>query len=148
MSDTAHALPVPWERARVLVAGLGVSGRAAVAALRPRAASVVTVDRAAPDADVQDAARVDLSTIDLVVASPGWAPSSDLLVAAREAGVTVWSEVELAWQLRTPRADGSCAPWLAVTGTNGKTTTVEMLTSILSAAGCAPQRWGTSAPRS
>ncbi|WP_168210078.1 UDP-N-acetylmuramoyl-L-alanine--D-glutamate ligase [Oerskovia sp. KBS0722] len=135
MSDTAHALPVPWERARVLVAGLGVSGRAAVAALRPRAASVVTVDRAAPDADVQDAARVDLSTIDLVVASPGWAPSSDLLVAAREAGVTVWSEVELAWQLRTPRADGSCAPWLAVTGTNGKTTTVEMLTSILSAAG-------------
>ncbi|TGJ96727.1 UDP-N-acetylmuramoyl-L-alanine--D-glutamate ligase, partial [Actinotalea fermentans ATCC 43279 = JCM 9966 = DSM 3133] len=135
MSDTARALRVPWERARVLVAGLGVSGRAAVAALTPRAASVVTVDRAAPDADVQDAAQVDLSTIDLVVASPGWAPSSDLLVAARDARVPVWSEVELAWRLRTPRADGSYAPWLAVTGTNGKTTTVEMLTSILSAAG-------------
>ncbi|MFF2623412.1 UDP-N-acetylmuramoyl-L-alanine--D-glutamate ligase [Oerskovia jenensis] len=131
----AHALGVPWARARVLVAGLGVSGRAVVAALTPRAASVVTVDRAAPDADVADAAGVDLSTIDLVVASPGWAPSSDLLVAAREAGVPVWSEVELAWQLRTARADGSFAPWLAVTGTNGKTTTVEMLTSILSAAG-------------
>ncbi|MDF2849285.1 MAG: UDP-N-acetylmuramoyl-L-alanine--D-glutamate ligase [Oerskovia sp.] len=136
MSDTAApVLGVPWERARVLVAGLGVSGRAAVAALTPRAASVVTVDRAAPDADVQDASRLDLSTVDLVVASPGWAPSSDLLVAAREAGVPVWSEVELAWQLRTPRADGSYAPWLAVTGTNGKTTTVEMLTSILSSAG-------------
>lgn len=136
MSDaTDHALRVPWDRARVLVAGLGVSGRAAVSALTTRVASVVTVDRAAPDADTADAAQVDLSTVDLVVASPGWAPSSDLLVAAREAGVPVWSEVELAWQLRTARADASYAPWLAVTGTNGKTTTVEMLTSILTAAG-------------
>jgi UDP-N-acetylmuramoylalanine--D-glutamate ligase len=129
------AVQVPWERARVLVAGLGVSGRAVVEALGPRVASLVTVDRSAPDADVQDGSDLDLSTIDLVVASPGWAPSSDLLVAARAAGVPVWSEVELAWALRTPRADGSFAPWLAVTGTNGKTTTVEMLTSILSAAG-------------
>jgi len=128
-------LRVPWERARVLVAGLGVSGRAAVEALTPRVASVTTVDRAAPDADLQDAAQADLSEVDLLVASPGWAPSSDLLVAARAQDVPVWSEVELAWRLRVPRADGTFAPWLAVTGTNGKTTTVEMLTSILSAAG-------------
>ncbi|MFJ4106392.1 UDP-N-acetylmuramoyl-L-alanine--D-glutamate ligase [Oerskovia enterophila] len=130
-------LAVPWAQARVLVAGLGVSGRAAVQALRDAAkvASVVTVDRSAPDADAQDESGVDLSQVDLVVASPGWAPSSALLVAARAAGVPVWSEVELAWALRVPRADGSFAPWLAVTGTNGKTTTVEMLASILSAAG-------------
>ncbi|MET4223370.1 UDP-N-acetylmuramoyl-L-alanine--D-glutamate ligase [Oerskovia enterophila] len=130
-------LTVPWTQARVLVAGLGVSGRAAVRALRDaaRVASVVTVDRSAPDADAQDESGVDLSQVDLVVASPGWAPSSALLVAAHAAGVPVWSEVELAWALRVPRADGSFAPWLAVTGTNGKTTTVEMLASILSAAG-------------
>ena len=130
-------LTVPWAQARVLVAGLGVSGRAAAQALRDAAkvASVVTVDRSAPDADAQDESGVDLSQVDLVVASPGWAPSSALLVAARAAGVPVWSEVELAWALRAPRADGSFAPWLAVTGTNGKTTTVEMLASILSAAG-------------
>ncbi|WP_082618223.1 UDP-N-acetylmuramoyl-L-alanine--D-glutamate ligase [Oerskovia sp. Root22] len=130
-------LTVPWAQARVLVAGLGVSGRAAAQALRDTAkvASVVTVDRSAPDADAQDESGVDLSQVDLVVASPGWAPSSALLVAARAAGVPVWSEVELAWALRAPRADGSFAPWLAVTGTNGKTTTVEMLASILSAAG-------------
>ncbi|MHA7134921.1 UDP-N-acetylmuramoyl-L-alanine--D-glutamate ligase [Oerskovia turbata] len=131
----AEAPSVAWERARVLVAGLGVSGRAVVEALASRVASLVTVDRSAPDADVQDASRVDLSAVDLVIASPGWAPSSDLLVAARAAGVPVWSEVELAWALRAPRADGTFAPWLAVTGTNGKTTTVEMLTSILAAAG-------------
>jgi UDP-N-acetylmuramoylalanine--D-glutamate ligase len=46
-------------------------------------------------------------------------------------GIPVWGEIELAWQLRDPAG----APWLAVTGTNGKTTTVRMLESILLAAG-------------
>ena len=122
--------------ARVVVAGLGVTGRAVVAALAGRATSVVTVDARARDADVVGpdaadpavAARV-VAAADLVVVSPGWPPSAVLLTAARAAGVTVWSEVELAWRLRTG------APWLAVTGTNGKTTTVRMLASILTAAG-------------
>lgn len=132
--------------ARVVVAGLGVSGRAVVEALAGRAASLVTVDGRAEDADVRDAddpgtaGRV-VAGADLVVASPGWAPSTPLLTAARAAGVPVWSEVELAWRLRVDRAPGADgarrgpAPWLAVTGTNGKTTTVEMLASILTAAG-------------
>jgi UDP-N-acetylmuramoylalanine--D-glutamate ligase len=47
----------------------------------------------------------------------------------------VWGEVELAWRLRDAGPDGSPAPWLAVTGTNGKTTTVQMLDAILRAAG-------------
>lgn len=115
--------------ARVVVAGLGVTGRAVVTALTPRARSIVTVDAQA-DADVADASTLDLTDVDLVVASPGWAPSSDLLVRAGAAGVPVWSEIELAWRLRV-----SDAPWLAVTGTNGKTTTVGMLTSILRASG-------------
>ena len=67
---------------------------------------------------------------------PGWPPHHPLLAAARERGVPVWSEVELAWQVRVDRASGGGpAPWLAVTGTNGKTTTVGMLESILRAAG-------------
>ncbi|MCK9795534.1 UDP-N-acetylmuramoyl-L-alanine--D-glutamate ligase [Isoptericola sp. 4D.3] len=137
-----RALP---DGARVVVAGLGVTGRAVVAALAGRAASVVTVDGRAEDADVRDAddpasaARV-VEGADLVVASPGWAPGTPLLAAARDAGLPVWSEVELAWRLRVERAPGpqgtrGRAPWLAVTGTNGKTTTVEMLASILTAAG-------------
>ena len=44
----------------------------------------------------------------------------------------IWSEIELAWRLRDP---ANAAPWLCVTGTNGKTTTVQMLTAILTAAG-------------
>ncbi|ROS77211.1 UDP-N-acetylmuramoylalanine--D-glutamate ligase [Cellulomonas sp. PhB143] len=128
--------PLELSRAHVVVAGYGVSGRAAAAALRGRARSVTTVDRAAPGADVTDLAPAALASVDLVVASPGWRPDAPLLVEAGQRGVPVWSEVELAWRLRVPREDGSGpAPWLAVTGTNGKTTTVEMLASILRAAG-------------
>ncbi len=121
--------PPDLSGARVVVAGLGVTGRAVVTALGPRARSIVTVDSHA-DADVADGGTLDLADVDLVVASPGWAPSSDLLVRAGAAGVPVWSEIELAWRLRA-----TDAPWLAVTGTNGKTSTVGMLTSMLGASG-------------
>jgi UDP-N-acetylmuramoylalanine--D-glutamate ligase len=82
-------------------------------------------------------ARVELalpvvpSDIEEVVTSPGWRPDHPLLSSASLAGLEVYSEPELAWRLRGPDA----APWLAVTGTNGKTTTVTMLASILTAAG-------------
>ncbi|WP_103528397.1 UDP-N-acetylmuramoyl-L-alanine--D-glutamate ligase, partial [Streptomyces sp. SM12] len=73
---------------------------------------------------------------DLVVTSPGWKPGSPLFAAAEAAGVEVIGDVELAWRLRRPAADGTPpADWLVVTGTNGKTTTVQMLASILGAAG-------------
>jgi UDP-N-acetylmuramoylalanine--D-glutamate ligase len=69
---------------------------------------------------------------DLLVVSPGWRPDHPLLQKASARGVPVWGEVELAWRLRDPDHP---APWLAVTGTNGKTTTVQMLHRILTAAG-------------
>ncbi|MGV8976449.1 MAG: UDP-N-acetylmuramoyl-L-alanine--D-glutamate ligase [Cellulomonas sp.] len=126
--------------AHVVVAGLGVSGRAAVEVLTARGASVVTVDAHAVDADARDAAAFvaahGLGGVDLVVASPGWAPANPLLSAALALGLPVWSEVELAWQVRVGRTGGrGPAPWLAVTGTNGKTTTIGMLESILRAGG-------------
>lgn len=122
--------------ARVLVVGLGVTGQAVVRALTSRCASVVSLDARAADADVADAAEVDLDAVDLVVASPGWPPATPLFVEALARSIPVWSEVELAWHLRPASAGtGKPAPWLAVTGTNGKTTTVEMLRSILEADG-------------
>lgn len=106
---------VALAQARVLVAGLGVTGRAVAAVLRGaagtgRVASVVTV-APSDDADVRtpsdpaDLAAL-LADVDLVVTSPGFRPTDPLLVAARDAGVPVWSEVELAWRLRVDRAGG------------------------------------------
>jgi UDP-N-acetylmuramoylalanine--D-glutamate ligase len=67
-----------------------------------------------------------------VVTSPGWRPTAPLLQAADRAGVPVWGEVELAWRLRDLDRP---AVWLAVSGTNGKTTTVRMLAEMLRASG-------------
>ena len=136
----------PWPELAVVVAGIGVSGFAAADALLSLGASVTVVEGRAGPAERDRAAvlenlgaTVRLGDADslpdgvgLVVTSPGWKPSAPLLVAAAAAGVPVWGEVELAWRLR-PAA--GAAPWLAITGTNGKTTTVRMLTSILQAAG-------------
>jgi UDP-N-acetylmuramoylalanine--D-glutamate ligase len=69
--------------------------------------------------------------VDLFVTSPGWSPTIPLLAEAAARAIPVWGEVELAWRLRGE----SPAPWLTVTGTNGKTTTVQMLESILRAQG-------------
>ncbi|MDR2254145.1 MAG: UDP-N-acetylmuramoyl-L-alanine--D-glutamate ligase [Bifidobacteriaceae bacterium] len=135
---------------RVAIAGLGVSGMAAAAALAPLGARLALADsdrsrrdRAAQvaaqsDAVVLDPANVAVDELDLVVASPGWPPTEPLLVRARAAGVPVISEVELAWRLRA-NAD---ADWLTVTGTDGKTTTVKMTRAILQADGRRAQAAG------
>ncbi|MGZ4696119.1 MAG: UDP-N-acetylmuramoyl-L-alanine--D-glutamate ligase [Oryzihumus sp.] len=137
-----------WSGLRVLVVGLGVSGFAAADALLERGA---VVDATSPDIseavterarilDIlgarlhlgEDAVSVPPEGTELVVTSPGVRPDNPLLVAAAAAGIPVWGEVELAWRMR---ARTGAAPWLTVTGTNGKTTTVNMLASILTAAG-------------
>lgn len=134
-----------WHGKRVTVAGLGVSGIPAARALRDLGAVVTVVNdgdderaraQAAELADAGVTVRLgDGATLpegtELVVTTPGWQPDKPLFLAAAEAGVPIWGDVELAWQLRGPDA----APWLAVTGTNGKTTTVRMLAAILRAAG-------------
>jgi len=131
---------VPLDEARVVLAGLGLTGRALQRVLTPRVASLVTVDDRADDADHRgldaEAAAALLARADLLVASPGFAPHHPVVAAALDAGVPVWSEIELAWRLRVDRLGSDApAPWLGITGSNGKTTTVEMLAAILRAAG-------------
>ncbi|KAB8168670.1 UDP-N-acetylmuramoyl-L-alanine--D-glutamate ligase [Streptomyces sp. 3MP-14] len=130
---------------RVTVAGLGVSGGSAARALLGLGAEVTLVDAGSGERQREQAERLTAAGVEvrlgeadvlpkgteLVVTSPGWRPDHPLFAAAAEAGVEVWGDVELAWRLRGPDA----APWLAVTGTNGKTTTTGMLASILTAAG-------------
>ncbi|MFH9039636.1 UDP-N-acetylmuramoyl-L-alanine--D-glutamate ligase [Streptomyces sp. NPDC017966] len=134
-----------WQGKNVTVAGLGVSGVPAAKVLHGLGAKVTVVNdgddpRAREQAAELEALGVtvrlgDGATLpegtELIVTAPGWKPDKPLFAAADEAGVPVWGDVELAWRLRKPGA----APWLAVTGTNGKTTTVQMLASILRAAG-------------
>ncbi len=150
MTDSLDALGrnSDWSRVRVVVAGFGVSGYAAADNLTFLGAQVTALD----DSEAGDrreraalleslGATIRLGTgstatlpddIDLVVTSPGWAPTSPLLAQAADRGVPIWGEVELAWRLRDPEKP---APWLAVTGTNGKTTTVQMLEAMLRAEG-------------
>ncbi|MCX4232976.1 UDP-N-acetylmuramoyl-L-alanine--D-glutamate ligase [Streptomyces sp. NPDC020707] len=137
-----------WQGMNITVAGLGVSGISAARALAGLGASVTVVDggdspahreRAVPLEQQGIAVRLaDADTLpegtDLVVTSPGWKPGSPLFLAADKAGVDVVGDVEIAWRLRGHDGRGA-APWLAVTGTNGKTTTTRMLASILAAAG-------------
>ncbi|MCU1617378.1 MAG: murD [Frankiales bacterium] len=126
----------------VLVAGLGVSGAAAARVLLRRGARVLLTDDAerpvaaelaAGGAAWVGSARALPEGVDLVVTSPGWRPDNPLLADAAARGVEVIGEPELAWRLRDTA--GRPAPWLAVTGTNGKTTTVLMLEAILLADG-------------
>lgn len=147
---TSSSVPSEFRGKHVTVAGLGVSGVPAARVLHGLGAHVTVVN----DGD-DERARVQAADLEklgvtvrlgagsaaglpegteLIVTAPGWKPDKPLFTAAREAGVPVWGDVELAWRLRG--LDGRpAAPWLAVTGTNGKTTTVQMLASILGAAG-------------
>jgi UDP-N-acetylmuramoylalanine--D-glutamate ligase len=127
----------------VVVAGAGVAGAASALALLRRGARVTVLDRAASArADELATAGAVIVIGDVppdglfdgvtdVVVSPGFPPAHPVAAAAVAAGLDVYSEPELAWRLRGPDAPD----WLAVTGTNGKTTTVTMLATILRAAG-------------
>jgi UDP-N-acetylmuramoylalanine--D-glutamate ligase len=124
---------------RALVVGLARSGEAAALALARHGVPTAGVDRAdAVDAGRLAAAGVEvhlgteedglLADVDLVVKSPGVPGESSLPTSARARGIPVWSEVELGFRLLDN-------PLLGVTGTNGKTTTSELLGAIFRAAG-------------
>ncbi|KFI98978.1 UDP-N-acetylmuramoyl-L-alanine--D-glutamate ligase [Bifidobacterium subtile] len=120
----------------VLIAGLGVSGRSALDVLQGRAGRILTVDERKPEADLRSFDDVDWDQIDIVVTSPGFNPRTPFLVKAQQHGVAIYSEVELAWRLRAAnQCSGVEAPWIGITGTNGKTTTTQMVSAMLEACG-------------
>ena len=145
----------PWAGLRAVVTGLGVSGFAAADTLAELGARVVVIDGADGRKKRRDAETLRLVGVDdirlgeehldelplidgepaeILVTSPGWRPDSALIAQAREASIPVWSEVELAWRLGA-RPGAKEPQWLTVTGTNGKTTSVMLLESMLIADG-------------
>jgi UDP-N-acetylmuramoylalanine--D-glutamate ligase len=108
---------------RALVLGLARSGQAAAAALERRGVEVVRADRTLGN----DADAGLLEGVDVVVKSPGVPGENRLVAEARGRGIPVWSEVELGFRLRPG------VRLVGVTGTNGKTTTAELLGFVLDA---------------
>ncbi|MCZ3386234.1 MAG: UDP-N-acetylmuramoyl-L-alanine--D-glutamate ligase [Actinomycetia bacterium] len=134
-----------WSGVRARVLGLGTSGFAAADALLRVGARVEIVESAQLSASDLLAERAQiLSTLgarvvvgvddgvstecDLLIPSPGFAPRHPWITSAGAA--TVWSGEQLAWNLRNP-----AVPWLTITGTNGKTTTTQLLDAMLRASG-------------
>jgi UDP-N-acetylmuramoylalanine--D-glutamate ligase len=130
-----------WLPRRALVVGLARSGLAAAIALAHRGVEVVAADRS-PDVDAGRLGGLGvelrlgteeealLEGVELVVKSPGVPAESPLVRGARSRGIPVWSEVELGYRLLP-----AGSRLIGVTGTNGKTTTTELLGAILRAAG-------------
>jgi UDP-N-acetylmuramoylalanine--D-glutamate ligase len=140
-----------WAGLRVAILGLGVTGFSVADTLRELGAELVVL------ASEADAATADLLEVigvrlerselerelddfgaELVIVSPGFRPTHPLVRRALDAGTPVWGDVELAWRLRDKVRDqgtGEPASWIAITGTNGKTTTTQLTTAMLVAGG-------------
>ena len=120
----------------VVIAGLGVSGTSLAEVLRERGTHVIGVDERKPEADLHSFDDVDWDHVDYVMSSPVFNPRTPFVLEAQRRGIPVMSEVEFAWQLRVNNErTGTPAPWIGITGTNGKTSTTEMTSEMLTACG-------------
>jgi UDP-N-acetylmuramoylalanine--D-glutamate ligase len=129
----AHALYTHLDGKRILVAGAGVTGSACARALEKRGSLVTIVDEKVSELEgftVITPERVNFSHFDLLLVSPGWREDHPVVLAARAARIALINEVDLAWSLKAPGQK-----WLALTGTNGKTTTVELTAAMLRSGG-------------
>jgi len=121
---------------KILVLGAGVTGLASARALIARDAHVTIVDETVTtdsEFSILQPSAVTVSEFDFVLVSPGWKESHPLIQKAQAAQVALLNEIDLAWAIKEERSPGQ--KWLALTGTNGKTTTVEMTAAALRAGG-------------
>ncbi|WP_350346862.1 UDP-N-acetylmuramoyl-L-alanine--D-glutamate ligase [Agromyces sp. G08B096] len=137
-----------WSGLRVAVLGLGVTGFAVADTLTELGADVLVLAPARDDdrarilevigaklvTDPLEAVPAELEAFapELLIASPGFHPDHPVLEWAGGAGVPVWGDIELAWRVRDKV---NAADWILVTGTNGKTTTVQLAATLLAANG-------------
>lgn len=139
-----------WSDVRVAVLGLGKTGFSVADTLYELGSKLLVVAESAEDEllDIlnvlgvehlvdSDAAllqtAVENFAPDLVIVSPGIAPTEPLVQWAFQAGVKIWTDVDLAWRLKDRYL--SDQEWICITGTNGKTTTTEITEAMFLAAG-------------
>ena len=123
-------------QAKVLIIGGGVTGTSVAEVLEGLGTEISIVDEDASllaDGRFVAADEALLEPWDLAIISPGWRPTHPIVQQLRDRGVRLLSEIDLAWYLKNEIRPSQ--KWLAVTGTNGKTTTVELATAMLRAGG-------------
>ena len=125
-----------YDGKKIAILGAGVTGKAVARALIQRGAQVVLIDER-PHVEVgftvEHPDAVDISIFDGAVVSPGWRQDHPLIIGAINAGIEILNEIDIAWCIS--REISPAQTWLALTGTNGKTTTVEMVAAMLQGAG-------------
>ncbi|MEY2872252.1 MAG: hypothetical protein RL526_392 [Actinomycetota bacterium] len=116
--------------AQCIVFGAGVTGAPTISFLRKSGAEVYAVDeKLSADGVLNSLDSINLSKISFAVVSPGWRTDNPLITAVREAGIELMSEIDLAWRVKQVFAPDQ--RWLALTGTNGKTTAVQMAEAMM-----------------
>ncbi len=113
---------------KIAVVGVGVTGEAVHKFLTSHSLEHDLLDEKSKNA------QSDISTsYDLAIISPGWKPNHPLIEKLREQGTELISELDFSWLVKTEIAPDQ--KWVALTGTNGKTTTIQMVQSIFDASG-------------
>jgi len=129
----AHNSYTNLSEKRILIAGAGVTGIAAAKALVRRGSVVTLTDEKIETVEgysVIKPSAVDFSQFDSFLVSPGWREDHPLVIAARAGKVSIINEIDLAWSLKKP-----AQKWIGLTGTNGKTSTVELTAHMVRAGG-------------
>ncbi len=149
--DDLNSWRSDWRGLKVAVLGLGVSGFSVADTLAELGADLlVLAEKAEPElTDILDVLEVrHLSGTgstpleptalndalvefmpEIIITSPGLTPNNPMILWAKTKDIPVWIDIELAWRLRDK--SGKVADWLVVTGTNGKTTTSQLLEAML-----------------
>jgi UDP-N-acetylmuramoylalanine--D-glutamate ligase len=120
-----------FARKNILVLGAGVTGTSVARFLQSSGAKVTLTDDNSENAVKPD--QIDLTSFDAAVISPGWRQDHPLVSQILNSPLELLNEIDIAWNLRSVRAPKQ--KWIALTGTNGKTTTVEMTAAVLQTAG-------------
>ncbi|QWT23172.1 UDP-N-acetylmuramoyl-L-alanine--D-glutamate ligase [Subtercola sp. PAMC28395] len=144
--DTLTSWHSDWAGLRVGVLGLGKTGFSVADTLAELGARVLVVAQRAAESQIQLVDVIGASLVlderldgppealveldpEVLVVSPGFHPDHPVLAWAESRGVAIWGDVELAWRLRDKV--GTPAEWIAITGTNGKTTTTQLTATML-----------------